>query len=170
VSGKKRELTADEAKLWRSVVAAVKKARPGGDRGGAPATPKTERTASGAASAAARQGRRADAATKGPADRGGERRIRRGKVDVGAVLDLHGHTQASARLALARFLRAAQARGDRVVIVITGAGRDREGVLKRRLPEWLAEEELRSIASGYAQAHRAHGGAGAFYVFLKRGR
>jgi DNA-nicking Smr family endonuclease len=40
--------------------------------------------------------------------------------------------------------------------------------LKRRLPEWLAERDLRPLVSGFAQAHRAHGGEGAYYVFLKR--
>jgi DNA-nicking Smr family endonuclease len=81
---------------------------------------------------------------------------------------LHGHTQESARNALARFLQAAQARGDRTVIVITGVGRSGEGVLKQRVPEWLAERDLRALTSGFAQAHRTHGGAGAYYVFLKR--
>lgn len=96
--------------------------------------------------------------------------MRRGKVEVGATLDLHGHTQDSGRAALERFLRAAQKRGDTAVIVVTGVGRGGAGVLKRRLPEWLAERELRPLVSGYAQAHRAHGGAGAFYVFVKRAR
>ena len=94
--------------------------------------------------------------------------MRRGKLEIGAQLDLHGHTQDTARAVLARFLRAAQARGESAVIVVTGMGRAGEGVLKRRLPEWLAERDVRPFISGYAQAHRAQGGAGAFYVFIKR--
>ncbi len=104
-----------------------------------------------------------------PANRAGEKRVRRGKLEIGASLDLHGHTQDTGRAALGRFLRAAAKRGDRTVIVITGAGRGGEGVLKRALPEWLAASDLRALVSGFAQAHRSHGGAGAFYVFLKRG-
>jgi len=72
--------------------------------------------------------------------------------------------------ALFRFLRAAQARGDTTVIVVTGMGRGGEGVLKRLLPDWLAAPEIRSIVGGYAPAHRGHGGGGAFYVFIKRPR
>jgi DNA-nicking Smr family endonuclease len=105
-----------------------------------------------------------------PPDRAREKRIRRGRVEIGATLDLHGHTLQSGREALARFLRAAQARGERTVIVVTGVGRSGEGVLRRSLPEWLGQADLRPLTSGYAQAHRAHGGAGAFYVFIKRPR
>jgi DNA-nicking Smr family endonuclease len=94
--------------------------------------------------------------------------VRRGKLDIGGKLDLHGHTQVSAEAALHRFIHAAHARGDRTVIVITGVGRAGQGVLKQRLPEWLAARELRPLVSGFAEAHRSHGGAGAYYVFLKR--
>jgi DNA-nicking Smr family endonuclease len=73
-------------------------------------------------------------------------------------------------LALKRFLTAARRRHHRVVTVVTGAGRGGEGVLRRSLPEWLADSDIRPLTSGYAQAHRSHGGAGAFYVFIKRVR
>ena len=103
-----------------------------------------------------------------PADRGGEKRVRRGKLEIDASLDLHGHTQETGRSAVLRFIQAAHARGDRTIIVITGAGRAGQGVLKQRLPDWLAE--VRPLIAGFAQAHRSHGGAGAYYVFLKRAR
>lgn len=96
--------------------------------------------------------------------------MRRGKLEIGASIDLHGHTQDSARNALASFLQMASIRGDRTVIVITGVGRAGQGVLKQRVPEWLADRDLRALVSGFAQAHRNHGGAGAYYVFLKKRR
>jgi DNA-nicking Smr family endonuclease len=104
-----------------------------------------------------------------PQNRENEKRVRRGKLDIGATLDLHGHTQDTARAALRRFLRAAQRRGERTVVVVTGVGRSGAGVLKRRLPEWLGETDFATLVSSYAPAHRIHGGAGAFYVFVKRG-
>jgi DNA-nicking Smr family endonuclease len=107
-------------------------------------------------------------AAPAPPNREGEKRVRRGKLDIGASLDLHGFTQSSGHAALTRFLHAAHARGDRTVVVITGIGRRGEGILKRSLPEWIAERGLREIVSGFAQAHRVHGGAGAFYVFLRK--
>lgn len=103
-----------------------------------------------------------------PPHRGNEKRVRRGKLEIGASLDLHGHTQATGRRALERFLAASASRGDRVVIVITGVGRGGEGVLKRSLPDWLREPPLRGLIAGFAPAHKKHGGAGAYYIFLKR--
>ncbi len=103
-----------------------------------------------------------------PANRGAERKVRRGQLEIDAKLDLHGHTQDRAQAALERFVRAAHARGDRTVIVITGVGRGGEGIIKRRFTDWIAEPRLRALIAGYAPAHRVHGGGGAFYVFLKR--
>lgn len=102
------------------------------------------------------------------ANRGNEKRVRRGHVEVEASLDLHGYTQDTAFAALIRFLAAAHARNSRTVIVVTGQGRGGEGVLKKRFRDWIEARELKPIIAGYAQAHRMHGGAGAFYVFLKR--
>jgi DNA-nicking Smr family endonuclease len=104
-----------------------------------------------------------------PADRGGERRVGRGQVEIAASIDLHGYTQDRAQAALTGFLLRAQSDGARTVIVVTGKGRGgEEGVLKRRLPAWLDGPDLRFCVAGYAQAHRRHGGAGAYYVFVKR--
>jgi DNA-nicking Smr family endonuclease len=102
------------------------------------------------------------------ADRAGEKRVRRGRVEIAATFDLHGHTQDRAQRALAGFLARQQSEGARVVIVVTGKGRGgEEGVLKRRLPAWLDGPDVRPLVAGFAQAHRRHGGAGAFYIFLK---
>jgi DNA-nicking Smr family endonuclease len=97
------------------------------------------------------------------ADRGGEKRPRRGKLDIDAVFDLHGYTQDRARAALVGFLDRSRANDARVVLVITG----KSGVLRQRLPDWLAGPDLRPQLAGFAQAHRRHGGEGAWYVFLK---
>lgn len=99
-----------------------------------------------------------------PADRGGERRVQRGQIEIAARLDLHGHTQDSARGALLGFINNQAAAGTRAVLVITG----KSGILRQRLPGWLALPDFRARLAGFAQAHRTHGGAGAWYVFLKK--
>ncbi|MFS2316466.1 Smr/MutS family protein [Maricaulis sp. D1M11] len=118
-----------------------------------------------------------------PVDRGSEKKMRRGQVEIDSRIDLHGMTQAQARPALEGFLRAAHGRGEKTVLVITGKGltldkdedlaafwekREAPGVLKRRLPEWLRSPQMTGIVSGFAQAHLRHGGSGAFYVTLRR--
>ncbi len=105
-----------------------------------------------------------------PQDRAAEKRVRRGRVALAASLDLHGHTQDSAAERLPRFLLSQQAQGARCVLIITGKGRTSEGVLRRNFLHWLTTPAAHSLVSGYAEAHPRHGGAGAFYVFLRRPR
>ncbi len=168
MSKKQRDLTVDERKLWRRVAASVKtrKPLPAVDAEEMEERPVAKRAVPPPAKAVASPVPPKPAPL--PQDRGNEKRVRRGKLEIGGKLDLHGHTQDSGRAVLARFLRSARARGDRTVIVITGVGRGGEGILKRRFPEWIAERDIRGLVSGFAPAHRAHGGAGAFYVFIKR--
>jgi DNA-nicking Smr family endonuclease len=54
--------------------------------------------------------------------------------------------------------------------VITGKGVGGDGVLRRRVPEWLAAPPIRPHVAGVSEAHRRHGGDGALYVALKRRR
>jgi DNA-nicking Smr family endonuclease len=173
VSKSKRELSIDEKKLWRRVAAGVKARRalpPEEAEEPAPVVKSVAKRTEKKTSVDPMPARSALKVATPPPRRDAEKRVRRGKLEIGGSLDLHGHTQDSGRSALVRFLQVAQARGDTVVIVITGVGRGGEGVLKRRLPEWLAEPQVRPLITGYAPAHRSHGGAGAFYVFIKRVR
>jgi DNA-nicking Smr family endonuclease len=118
-------------------------------------------------------------------DRRTRQRLSRGQAECEARLDLHGLGLEAARLALARFLRESATRGRRLVLVITGKGEspiarhtlhgmthfdapEREGRLRRKLPQWLAEDDLRGFVTGYQPAHPRHGGGGAFYVRLRR--
>ena len=83
-------------------------------------------------------------------------------------LDLHGLDQVQARRALGGFLSRAFDAHERAVLVITGKGVQGDGVLRRRLPQWLAEPELRPMVAGLSPADPHHGGEGAVYVALKR--
>jgi DNA-nicking Smr family endonuclease len=100
------------------------------------------------------------------------RELARGRAEIGGRIDLHGMTQAEAHDSLLRFLRRAQAEGAKFVLVITGKGGpggDR-GVLRRQVPLWLALPELRTCVLGFDVAHVGHGGEGALYVRLRKGR
>jgi DNA-nicking Smr family endonuclease len=106
-----------------------------------------------------------------------KRELARGRAAIDAALDLHGLTQAEAHQALRGFLRHSQARGARLVIVVTGKGGpldepsqwpNERGVLRRLTPLWLREPDLRSLVLGFEEAGRSHGGSGALYVRLRR--
>jgi DNA-nicking Smr family endonuclease len=49
-------------------------------------------------------------------------------------------------------------------------GATRRGVLRRSVPLWLDEPELRAIVISYAAAGARHGGDGALYVRLRKAR
>jgi len=122
-------------------------------------------------------------------DRRTAERLRRGQMPIEARLDLHGMTQHQAHGALALFVRQCHAAGKRCILVITGKGaagrrhrieghlsgsmmQDREppGVLKRKLPMWLKEPDLKPLVLSTSQATPEHGGSGAVYILLKRHR
>jgi DNA-nicking Smr family endonuclease len=110
------------------------------------------------------------------------RKLSRGKIPVEATLDLHGLSQADALEELRHFLIMAHGAGKKTVLVITGKGTRharREaahwhdpdpGVLRRRLPDWLAMPPLREIVLDHCAAKHKHGGEGAQYVLLRRKR
>jgi len=98
------------------------------------------------------------------------RRLSRDREAVAARIDLHGMTQDVARAALTGFVARSAEEGWRAVLVITGKGVGGDGVLRRRVPDWLAEPPIRAHIAGVSEAHRRHGGEGALYVALKRRR
>ncbi|MFD1341208.1 Smr/MutS family protein [Litorisediminicola beolgyonensis] len=105
-------------------------------------------------------------------------RLKRGKLVPEARIDLHGMTLDRAHPALIRFILTSHSRGLRLVLVITGKGTRedpydpaprRRGVLKSQVPQWLRMPPLAPLILQVSEAHIRHGGAGAYYVYLKRG-
>ncbi len=118
-------------------------------------------------------------------DRKRVKKLARGRDEIEARIDLHGMRQAEAHAALKRFLAQCHHNGLRMVLVITGKGtpnraardddhdfgflRPEPGVLRRSVPQWLAEPQLRQIVVSFTPASARHGGEGAYYVHLRRG-
>lgn len=114
-------------------------------------------------------------------DRRKVRHIASGKIEIDARLDLHGLRQGEARQRLIGFIRSAQERGLRTVLVITGKGvgasadplagalgEPQRGVLRRLVPQWLDSPDLRAAVISFTTAAIRHGGEGALYVRLRR--
>jgi DNA-nicking Smr family endonuclease len=103
-------------------------------------------------------------------------KLMRGRIDIDGRIDLHGMRQVEARAALARFIHARVARGDRTILVITGKGLKKvdettiveRGVLRTMLPIWLSEPQLAPMIAGWDVSAQGHGGEGAYYVRLRR--
>jgi DNA-nicking Smr family endonuclease len=131
---------------------------------------------------APRETRPAPSPPLAPLGRRLKQRVARGRDPIDARLDLHGMTQQEAHAALLRFLHRAQANGVKTALVVTGKGLrksssgaesdadSRPGVLKRQVPMWLALPEFRRLVVGFDDAHVGHGGEGALYVRLRRGK
>lgn len=158
----------DDLRLW-SVVAATVRPLPGRATPGAPERLPAAKPAR-VASPAVKSTRRVAPAAPAIIEPGRYRRIAIGREAIGGRIDLHGLDQDRARAALTSFIIDASERGHRGVLVITGKGALRDGVLRRRTPDWLAEPPLRPLIAGISEAHRRHGGEGALYVALKRRR
>ena len=106
-------------------------------------------------------------------------KMTRGKIKPEGRIDLHGMTISEAHPELVGFILNSYDAGKRLVLVITGKGKDRDdfdpmpmrrGVLRHQVPQWLGLAPLKSVILQVTPAHLRHGGNGAYYVYLRRGR
>ena len=184
---RRRALSAEERALWRGVARSVKPLRhrapvePDLEEAGAAAPPPPAKPKPAKLAKPAKPPAKPPAAPApkpppplAPLARREKQKLARGAAAIDARIDLHGMTQAQAHAALARFLWRAQADGARFVLVITGKGarsaHGETGVLRRAVPHWLGLPEFRDAVVGFEEAHIGHGGEGALYVRLRRGR
>ena len=179
---RRRALSDDERVLWRTVtrsIAPLKGKKPIADEGmEAPVEPKAGKPVKRVSDVPVTAAPRPSAPPPlAPLGRRMKQRLSRGTAEVDGRIDLHGLTQAEAHTVLWRFLHQAQARDAKVVLVITGKGarpgsdpHAERGVLKRQVPLWLESTELRPLVVGFESAGIGHGGQGALYVQVRRGR
>ena len=104
-----------------------------------------------------------------------DRRLSRGLAQPDTTLDLHGHTLASAHSLLDQGLDRALARGDRMLLLVTGKPPRPEserpharGAIRAAVTDWLAASRFADRIAAVRNAHPRHGGAGALYVVLRR--
>jgi DNA-nicking Smr family endonuclease len=187
---RRRQLSDEEEALWAGFARSIKPLK--STKRAAKTSPKSFATPSVASPPASSQPRSHSVTSRemppapspplAPLGRRLKQRVARGREPIDARLDLHGMTQQEAHAALLRFLHHAQASGAKTALVVTGKGlrksssgaerdaNNRPGVLKRQVPMWLALPEFRLLVVGFDDAHVGHGGEGALYVRLRRGR
>jgi DNA-nicking Smr family endonuclease len=96
--------------------------------------------------------------------------LRRGYLEIGAELDLHGLTVRYARDELNQFIQECHRRQIRCVRIIHGKGygsEDRQPILKQKLNLWLRQRE---DVLAFTSATRRDGGTGAAYVLFRNPR
>jgi len=196
-SGRRRRvLTAEEARLWSTVVRKIKPIAESPADSGAivvagqkPAAQSTEKKKptkpvkslspeklAPPLLPSAPVAKKAPQVPFAPLERQLRRGLSRGSSSVDATIDLHGMRQAEAHERLRSFILKAQRDGLKVVLVVTGKGNladhdpsfDQRGVLRRNLPLWLRMPDLRPAIIGFEEASRQHGGSGAFYVRIRK--
>ncbi len=105
-------------------------------------------------------------------------RVSRGQRPIDGAIDLHGKRQPEAHRALLDFVARMQRQQATLVLVVTGKGAadpdpfgdNERGVLRRLVPIWLSELQMRRQVVGFEEAPRHHGGSGALYVRLRKPR
>jgi DNA-nicking Smr family endonuclease len=172
-----RRLGPDESALWARVMASVQPL-PGRSRPPVPAeavslTPAVIQ----ATPLVAKPLPRRVAAPGVTLDAGWDKKLARGLVAPESSIDLHGHTLASAHAMLDQGLSRAIARGDRVLLLVTGKPPRPEaerpyarGAIRAAVGDWLAASRHADRIAAVRPAHPRHGGAGALYIVLRRMR
>lgn len=109
---------------------------------------------------------------KSPAqnDRSLENRLRKGVSEIEGKIDLHGNTLNEAHKRLTSFIKRSYGAGKRYLLVVTGKGRNGGGAIRNEFRLWLETDEMRGFIFSISEAEIRHGGAGAFYVILKKNK
>ena len=103
------------------------------------------------------------------------RKLKQGRYEAEARLNLHRKSLKNARLEVFEFIEQAQALGLRTVLLIHGKGenspgrgqeRERASVIKGYVNHWL--QQLSPVLA-FHSARPQHGGTGAVYVLLRKG-
>ena len=169
-----RSLTPDESALWARVAATI---RPlSRDKVDDQTVEAAAKIAPSRAVAQPRSTRAAPPERKAPGttlDGSWDRRLATGSIAPDRVVDLHGMTLDGAWQAIDRALDQSIARGDRVVLLITGHQRSgeppiRRGAIRAAVHDWLAASRHSGDIAAVRAAHRRHGGGGSLYIVLRR--
>lgn len=97
-----------------------------------------------------------------------ERNLSLGDVVIEAKLDLHGKTEEAAHEALLVFVDKQYSLQRRVLLVITGKGKDGMSVLRMNFPRWCEVSPLAEKILALRTAAPHHGGEGAYYLLLRK--
>ena len=102
--------------------------------------------------------------------------IKKGRMKINAVLDLHGKKVKESKSKVFYFIKNNFEANNRLVLIITGKGKRRgveegwkgDGVLKKLLPDWLNSISLSKYIVWFDIAPKDLGGEGALIIYIKK--
>ncbi|MCH9844061.1 MAG: Smr/MutS family protein [Alphaproteobacteria bacterium] len=94
-----------------------------------------------------------------------KRAIESGQHNIEAKLDLHGETRKDAHQKVISFISHAKSKQHRMLLIVTGKGK---GILRGDLPLWLQQFQYDILHHCFAAPK--DGGAGAYYVYLRKSK
>ena len=102
--------------------------------------------------------------------------IKKGRMKINAVLDLHGKKVKESKSKVFYFIKNNFEANNRLVLIITGKGKRRgveegwkgDGVLKKLLPDWLNSISLSKYIVWFDIAPKDQGGEGALIIYIKK--
>ena len=176
-----RSLSPEEAELWSRVAATIRPLSRSSSRSSSVSLPQDELKAP-VSLIGAKDRRSVTAAAPSPKqvpigertlDGTWDKRLRSGMVEPDSVLDLHGLNLDRAWTAIDRRLDEALARGERLILLITGHHRPgnppvERGRIRAAVHDWLAASRHSADIAAVRGAHRRHGGGGSLYLILRR--
>ena len=105
------------------------------------------------------------------------KRIKKGKITIEGTIDLHGFSLKEAKAHLQIFVSESIQRNKRLLLVITGKGRNskpsihgKKQTIKTELNKWLSDDFYRDKVQYISTALDKHGGEGAYYFFLVKSK
>ena len=93
--------------------------------------------------------------------------LEKGKIRPDGIIDLHGLNLNNAKKALNKYLFNAYNNYKRNILIITGIGINKTGLLKKEVPIWLNENDIRKIVVNFRIAPNSFGGEGALIIRIK---
>ena len=102
--------------------------------------------------------------------------IKKGRMKINAVLDLHGKKVKESKSKVFYFIKNNFEANNRLVLIITGKGKRLgveegwrgDGVLKKLLPDWLNSISLSKYIVWFDIAPKDLGGEGALIIYIKK--
>tara|TARA_B110001452_G_scaffold264148_1_gene266698 strand:- start:876 stop:1394 length:519 start_codon:yes stop_codon:yes gene_type:complete len=109
-------------------------------------------------------------------DRNLLKNIKKGKMKINAVLDLHGKKVKESKSRVFYFIKKNFETKNRLLLIITGKGKRLgveegwrgNGVLKKLLPNWLNSVSLSKYIVWFDSAPKDQGGEGALIIYIKK--